>query len=159
MVSALSSSRLQTPEDLRKLRKSIGWQAARYKDKVQRSIAPLTGLRLSEFVYFSTYALVRLVLPFSSFFMLLETYKLQLQHLSPHSITLVAVFVHLCEMNVGVRPSVRLFRLYHVLRSVGRHAGRIDGYYIQHRVKGPAQYIAAINPGKWDRWRQDWVVM
>jgi hypothetical protein len=60
-------------------------------------------LRLSEFMYFTAYALAGLVLSFSSFFfMLLETYGLQLQHLSPYSITLVVVFVHLYEMYIGV---------------------------------------------------------
>jgi hypothetical protein len=68
---------------------------------------------------------------------------------------LVVVFVHLCEMYVGVRPSVRLFRLYHMLRSASRDAGPISGYYFQHRVKGPAPYISTITPRKWDRWRQD----
>jgi hypothetical protein len=78
-------------------------------------------MRPSEFVYLSAYALAGLVLPFSSFFFtLLETYGLQLQHMSPHSITLVAIFVHLYEMYIGVRPLVRLFGLYHVLRSIGR---------------------------------------
>jgi hypothetical protein len=47
----------------------------------------LTGMRTDEFVYFSAYALAGLVLPFSSF-TLLETYGLQLQHLSPHSSTM-----------------------------------------------------------------------
>jgi hypothetical protein len=48
-----------------------------------------------DFVYFSLYALAGLVPPLSSFFlMLLEHYGLQLQHLSPHSITLVVIFTH-----------------------------------------------------------------
>jgi hypothetical protein len=55
-----------------------------------------------DFVYFSSYALLGLVSPLSSFLMLLEHYWLQLQHLSPHSITPVAIFVHFCEMFVGV---------------------------------------------------------
>jgi hypothetical protein len=76
MVSALSSSRLRTPENLRKLRKSIGWQAVGYEDKVRCGIALLIGLRTDEFVYFSAYALAGLVLLFSSFFTLLETYGL-----------------------------------------------------------------------------------
>jgi hypothetical protein len=59
----------------------------------------LTGMRGGDFVYFSVYALSRLFLSFSSFFfMLLEHYGLQLHHLLLHSITLVAIFVHLCEM-------------------------------------------------------------
>jgi hypothetical protein len=35
----------------------------------------------------------------------------------------------------------------------------IGSYYFQHRTKGPAVYITALIPGKWDHWRDDWVVM
>jgi hypothetical protein len=61
----------------------------------------LDGLWSGEFIFFTSYALSGLVLSFSSF-TLLEIYGLQLHHLSPHSITLVAIFVHLYEMYVGV---------------------------------------------------------
>jgi hypothetical protein len=112
------------------------------------------GLRSSEFIFFSSYALSGLVLPFSSFFFtMLETYGLQLHHLSPNSIVLVVIFVHLCEMYVGVWPSVCLLRLFHVLRSSGKRVPPIDGYYFQHTTKGPTVYIAALNPSKWDHWR------
>jgi hypothetical protein len=90
---------------------------------------------------------------------LLEMYGLQLPHRSPHSITLVAIFMHLYEMYVGVRQSMRLFRLYHALRSIGRDMGPISGFYFQHKVKSPAPYIIAISPNKWECWRLEWVVM
>jgi hypothetical protein len=62
-------------------------------------------MRSGDFVFFSEYTLSGLVPPLSSFFLtLLEHYGLQLQHLSQHFIMLVAIFVHLCEMFVGVRP-------------------------------------------------------
>jgi hypothetical protein len=49
----------------------------------------------------------------SSFFLtLLENYSLQLHHLTPHAIASVEIFVHLCEMYVGVWSLVRLFRLF-----------------------------------------------
>jgi hypothetical protein len=67
--------------------------------------------------------------------------------------------MHLCEMFFGVRPSVYLFRLYHMLCSTGHDAGQISGFYFQHRVRDPVLYIVAVSPGKWDRWRQEWVVM
>jgi hypothetical protein len=74
--------------------------------------------------------LVGLVLLLSSFFLvLLEHYGLQLQHLSPHSITLVAVFTHFYEMFVGMQPSVRLFRWFHVLRLVNKQPSHLGGYY------------------------------
>jgi hypothetical protein len=90
----------------------------------------LDNLQSDEFIFFSSYALSSLVLSFSSFFFtLLETYGLQLHHLTPHSITLVVIFVHLYEMYVGVLPSVRLFRLFHVLRSSRKRVSPIGNYY------------------------------
>jgi hypothetical protein len=63
-----------------------------------------------EFIFFTSYTLAGLVLPFSSFFFtLLETYGLQLHQILLHSITLVVIFVHLYKMYVGMRPSMRLF--------------------------------------------------
>jgi hypothetical protein len=41
--------------------------------------------------------------------MLLELYELLLQHLSLHSLVLVAIFIHFCEMFVCMRPLVTLF--------------------------------------------------
>jgi hypothetical protein len=106
----------------------------------------------SDFVDFSPYALAGLVLPFSCFFLvLLEHYELQLQHLSPHSILLVAIFTHFCKMFVGVRPSMRLFWWFHVLRPVNRHPPRLSGYYFQHRTKGSLKYLTALNPSMWER--------
>jgi hypothetical protein len=55
-------------------------------------------------VIFTSYILAEFTLPVSSFFiMLLENYGLQLHHLMPHSLMLVAIFIHLCEMYMGVQ--------------------------------------------------------
>jgi hypothetical protein len=68
------------------------------------------------FVFFEAYSLAGLVPPLSSILLtLLEYYGLQLQHLSPNSITLVAIFVHFCEMFVEVWSSVRLFWFFFVM--------------------------------------------
>jgi hypothetical protein len=73
--------------------------------------------------------------PVSSFFlMLLEFYGLQLQHLSPNSITLVAIFVHLYEMFVGVRPSVRLFHRFFVMKAASQRPSLIGDYYFARRT-------------------------
>jgi hypothetical protein len=117
-------------------------------------------LQSDEFIFFTVYALSRLVLPFSSFFFtLLEWYGLQLHHMLLHSIMLVVIFIHLYEMYVGVQPSVHLFRLFHVVRSSGKRASPIGSYYFQHRTMGPAVYITALTLGKWDRWMDDLVIM
>jgi hypothetical protein len=84
----------------------------------------------------------------SSFFLtLLEYYGLQLQHLSPNSITLVAILVHFCKMFVGVWPSVRLFRCF------------IGGYYLQCQTHGLSRYIVHVSPGRWEHWRDDWALV
>jgi hypothetical protein len=124
MASDLPASCYQSENDLRVLRKAIGWQSPGYDSKMQHGMLSLT--QPGAFVYFSSYTLAGLMSPLSSFFlMLLEHYGLQLQHLSPHSITLVAVFTHFCKMFVGVRPSVRLFQRFHVLRPVNKQPPRL----------------------------------
>jgi hypothetical protein len=96
----------------------MGWQAPDLTCKVKSEAASLANMRPGDFVFFAAYALAGLVPPLSSFFlMLLEYYGLQLQHLSPNSFALVAIFVHLCEMYMGVRPSVRLFQRFFVLKA------------------------------------------
>jgi hypothetical protein len=97
--------------------------------------------------------------PLSSFVPLLEYYGLQLQHLSPNSIALVAIFVHLCEMYVGVWPSVRLFRCFFVLKAASPCPLLIGGYYFQCRTQGHAHNIVPISPGRWERWREDWALV
>jgi hypothetical protein len=125
MASNLSSSRLRIESDLRRLRRVIWWQLSGFDGKMQRGVAPL-----AEFVYFTSYTLSGLVLPFSSFlFTLLEYYGLQLQHLSPHSVSLVVIFMHLYEMYMCVRPLVCLFRRFHVPHSSRRNPTPLDGYY------------------------------
>jgi hypothetical protein len=63
-----------------------------------------------EFMLFVSYLSCGLALPISPFFLLLlEEFRLQLQHLTPHSILQVAIFVHLYEMFVGVAACTSLF--------------------------------------------------
>jgi hypothetical protein len=113
-----------------------------------------------DFIFFAAYPLAGLVPPPSSFFLtLLEYYGLQLQHLSPNSITLVTIFVHFCEMYVGVRPSVRLFWRFFMLKAASPRPPLIGGYYFQHWAQGHVRYIALVSPGRWKRWREDWVLV
>jgi hypothetical protein len=71
----------------------------------------------------------------------------------------VATFVHLYEMYVGVRPSVRLFWRFFLLKAVSQRPPLIGGYYFQRRTKGHACYITLISPGRWERWREDWALV
>jgi hypothetical protein len=160
MAAELPPSRFRSSGSLASLRQLMGWQAPGFEHRLKRGVVPLANLEPGDFVFFSAYALAGLVLPLSSFFlMLLEFYGLQLQHLSPNSITLVAIFVHLCEMFVGVRPSVRLFRRFFVMKAVSQRPPLIGGYYFARRTQGPSRYIALVSPGRWERWREDWALV
>jgi hypothetical protein len=130
-----------------------------YDSKMWHLVVSLANMRPGDFVFFSSYALSGLVLPLSFIFMLLKHYGLQLQHLSSRSIMLVVIFIHFCKVFMGMRPSVCLFRRFHVLRAVSKYPPRIDGYYFQRWIKDPSKYIAALSPGRWDHWREDWVLV
>jgi hypothetical protein len=82
---------------------------------------PLSDLATGEFVMFASYLSSGLALPISPFFLLLfEKLDLQLQHLMPHSILQAAIFVHLCEMFMGVAPCTSLFRHFFILVKSGK---------------------------------------
>jgi hypothetical protein len=51
------------------------------------------------------------------FLTLLENYGLQLHHLTLHAIMMVAIFIQLCVMYVGVGSLVCLFQLFFTLRA------------------------------------------
>jgi hypothetical protein len=160
MAAELLPSRFRSSGSLVSLRQLMGWQAPGFEHRLKRRVVSLANLEPGDFIFFSVYALAGLVPPLSSFFlMLLEFYGLQLQHLSPNSITLVAIFIHLCEMFVGVRPSVHLFRRFFVMKAASQRPPLIGGYYFACRTQGPSRYIAPISPGRWERWREDWALM
>jgi hypothetical protein len=160
MASNLPHSLLRMEDDLRRLRRLLGWQLPGFDRWMQHGTYPLVNLQPGEFVFFSCYAAAGLVPSVSSFlFTLLEFYGLQLQHMSLHSLILVVIFIHFCEVFVCVRPSVILFRLFHVLRWSRKGSGMIDTYYLHFHAKGPIAYIVPISPSKWNRWREDWVII
>jgi hypothetical protein len=101
MAAELPPSWFKTTDSLASLRQLMGWQAPGLACKVKMGAASLANMRPGDFVFFAAYALAGLVPPLSFFLTLLEYYGLQLQHLSPNSIALVAIFVHLCEMYGG----------------------------------------------------------
>jgi hypothetical protein len=71
----------------------------------------------------------------------------------------VTISVHLCEMYVGVWPSVWLFRCFFMLKVVSPRPPLIGGHYFQRRTPGHARYITLVSPGRWERWREDWALV
>jgi hypothetical protein len=120
---------------------------------------PLGNLAAGEFILFTSYISCRLALPISPFFLrLLEEFGLQLQHLMPHSVLQAAIFVHLCEMFVGVAPCTSLFRHFFVLVKSGKTRDHIGAYYFQTRPDPAVVYIPTLGGARWESWRSDWVI-
>jgi hypothetical protein len=130
MAAELPPTWFKTTGSLASLRRLMGWQALGLAPKLKHGATSLANMRPRNFVFFATYALAGLVSPLSSSFLTqLEYYSLQLQHLSPNSLALVAIFIHLCEMFVGVQPSMWLFRRFFVLKAASQRPPLIGGYY------------------------------
>nr|CAE02012.3 OSJNBa0079A21.1 [Oryza sativa Japonica Group] len=107
-------------------------------------------------VFFLPFAMAGLVPPFSSFFMdVLEFYDLQMAHLTPNAVMTLAIFAHLCEMFIGVRPSLRLFRWFFTVQSVSPPSV-VGGCYFQPRGSVLNRYIPCALRKKWDDWKSDW---
>jgi hypothetical protein len=62
-------------------------------------------------------------------------------------------------MFVGVRSSVHLFWRFHVLCPVNRQPPHLGGYYFQHRTKGSLKYLTTLSTDRWERWREDRVLV
>jgi hypothetical protein len=59
--------------------------------------------------------MVGLIPPFSRFFHeVLDFYEIHALHLAPNAVMTLAIFAHLCEMFIGVRPTMRLFQSFFV---------------------------------------------
>nr|AAP06850.1 unknown protein [Oryza sativa Japonica Group]ABF95100.1 retrotransposon protein, putative, unclassified [Oryza sativa Japonica Group] len=106
-------------------------------------------------VFFLSFAMAGLVPPFSSFFMdVLELYDLQMAHLTPNVVMTLAIFAHLCEMFIGVRPSLRLFRWFFTVQPVSPPSV-VGGCYFQPRGPVLNRYIPCVLRKKWDDWKSD----
>ena len=58
----------------------------------------------------------------------MNIYGFHLLDFTPNAMTTMAIFAHLCENFVGVKPNVDLFRHYFVprLETKGHHSGNIS---------------------------------
>jgi hypothetical protein len=147
-------------EELKIVKKVSGLHTAENASRVRIGSLPLRDLRGDEAVIFTPYLLAGLAFPMSGFFVaLLKFYGLRLQHLTPHAVLIVAIFVHLCEGFVGVEPCVRVFRYYYQLRFNARGADVIGGAYFQRRGSLKTPYLKSISSGKWEDWPKRWILV
>jgi hypothetical protein len=151
--------RFQSQTQLDLVRLLLGWTAPEQSGKIRASKISLRDLAAGEFVLFNSYAMCGLVPPISSFFLLLlEEFGLQLHHLTPHSVLLVAVFGHFMEMFIGVRPCTAIFRNFYALVGMGRSKRKVGAYYFQLRHGMANSNISAFSSSKWEEGREGWVI-
>jgi hypothetical protein len=159
MASLGHPDRFQSEEALNLVCGLLGWSAPGITRRIRAGAAPLGDLAAGEFMLFTSYISCGLALPISPFFLLLlEEFGLQLQHLTPHSILQAAIFIHLCEMFVGVAPCTSLFRYFFVLVKSGKTRDHIGAYYFQTRPDPAVVYIPTFGGARWENWRSDWVI-
>jgi hypothetical protein len=159
MTSLGHPEHFQSEGALNLVRHLLGWSASVHTGRIRTDATPLDNLAAGEFVLFVSYVSCGLALPISPFFLLLlEELRLQLQHLTPHSILQAAIFVHLCEMFGGVAPSTSLFCHFFVLVKSGKAKDHLGAYYFQTRLDSTVAYIPTLGGARWENWRADWVV-
>jgi hypothetical protein len=130
MSSLRHPRRFQREIQLDSVRCLLGWTTPELAGKIRAGKVPLRDLAAGEFILFNSYAMCGLVPQISSFFLLLlEEFSLQLQHLTPHSVLLVAVFAHFMEMFVVVRPCTAIFKHFYALVGPGRSKREVGAYY------------------------------
>jgi hypothetical protein len=151
MASLGHPDRFQAEEALNLVRGLLGWSAPGLAGRIRVGTAPLSDLAAGEFVMFTSYISCRLALPISPFFLLLlEEFGLQLQHHTPHSILQAAIFVHLCEMFVGVATCTSLFLYFFVLVRSGKTRDHIGAYYFKTRPDPTVVYIPTFGGARWE---------
>uniref|UniRef100_J3MDT2 Transposase (putative) gypsy type domain-containing protein n=1 Tax=Oryza brachyantha TaxID=4533 RepID=J3MDT2_ORYBR len=107
-------------------------------------------------IFVVSFALVGLVPPFSPFFYdVLHFYGIQMLHLGPNSIFILAIFAHLCEMFVRVMSMLPLFRHFFMLCQLKAPATS-GGCALQLRSQRSADFIPLSLRKKWDNWKADW---
>jgi hypothetical protein len=137
--------RFQFEEALNLVRGLLGWSAPGLTGRIRAGAVPHGNLAAGEFILFTSYISCGLAMPISPFFLLLlEEFGLQLQHLMPHSILQAVIFVHLCEMFIGVAPCTSLFRHFFVLVKSRKTRDHIGAYYFQTRPDPAVVYIPPL---------------
>jgi len=115
---ALGKARICNQEGLDKIRHLVADASNEWgKTRLWPGSTSRRELDVTAYPVFQHAIAAGLVAPFSPFFLaILEHYQIQLLHLHPNSITILAVFAFACEAFLGIKPSVALFHHYYSLR-------------------------------------------
>jgi hypothetical protein len=85
----------------------------------------------------------------------LHFYRIELVHLVPNSITIIATFIHLCEAYLGITPHFHLWRHFFELKKMGKGVvvGSVN-FMLRRNMK--SEYIDLTLPDNTTGWKQGW---
>jgi hypothetical protein len=86
---------------------------------------------------------------------LLHFYRIELVHLAPNSITIIATFIHLCEAYLGIAPHFHLWRHFFELKKTGKGVV-ISSISIMLRQNMKPEYIDLALLDNTTGWKQGW---
>jgi hypothetical protein len=86
---------------------------------------------------------------------LLHFYRIELVHLAPNSITIIATFIHLCEAYLGITPHFHLWRHFFKLKKTGKGVVVGSVSFLLRRNMKP-EYIDLALPDNTIGWKQGW---
>nr|ABA97527.1 retrotransposon protein, putative, unclassified [Oryza sativa Japonica Group] len=110
---------------------------------------------LERSVHLLSFAMAGLIPPFTSFFHdVLDFHEIHTLHLTPNAVIILAIFVHLCEMFIRVRLSMRLFQYFFIPQL--QQPTMVGGCYFQPHVGVMGQYIESHLRKQWDDYKRDW---
>lgn len=79
-------------------------------------------------VLFYHFVLAGVCFPLSDFLLeFLEFYRIELHHLTPNGVLFLSLFVHLCEVFIGIPPCLTLFRYFFCLKIASSSASSCLG--------------------------------
>jgi hypothetical protein len=84
----------------------------------------------------------------------LSTYGMVLAHLHINALLAMAIFQHLCEAYIRVRPSVALFRIFFEARLDA--SGAISGCLIFRLHSSMVMRFNPMPSRDWEEWRANW---
>src|SRR3954464_9757987 len=109
--------------------------------------------------FFAVFFYCGLCPPYSEFFCdIMYTYNIHLLDFTPNAVLTMAVFAHLCENFVGVRPNVALFRHFFAPR-VEKGEPLSGGVAWVSRTGKKEAYLDGDLRGRWEEWRAEWCLI
>jgi hypothetical protein len=86
---------------------------------------------------------------------LLQFHRIELVHLAPNSIIIIATFIHLCEAYLGIAPHFHFWRHFFELKKTGK--GMVIGSVsFMLRRNMMSEYIDQALPDNTTCWKQGW---